>query len=242
MKLYYDKRLADPTYYAQQGIRNGKKTTTKNVKKFGKHSELLKITDDPLTYVKEEIKKMNEEYRVGKVELSYSADFKKMCVKAVLDGEGSVDDIVVKYNISSRRLLRSWISRYNANIELKDYIPKNKIMGIVVPNELANVSPKEVRILPYNIINYNYVLGNVWEYVRYLCGYGHNVKIDELNLLCDDLKIAAISLKSLDKNSEDYNKLKEQIKTTKKEMKEINKFNQNIQKEKTHRLKAIQTK
>lgn len=75
MKLYYDKRLSDPTYYAQHGIRNGKKTTTKNVKKFGKHSELLKITDDPLAYVKEEIKKMNEEYRVGKVELSYSADF-----------------------------------------------------------------------------------------------------------------------------------------------------------------------
>ena len=38
MKLYYDKRLSDPTYYAQQGIRNGKKTTTRNVKKFGKHS------------------------------------------------------------------------------------------------------------------------------------------------------------------------------------------------------------
>ena len=50
-----------------------------------------------------------------------------MCVKAVLDGEGSVDDIVVKYNISSRRLLRSWISRYNANRELKDYIPKREI-------------------------------------------------------------------------------------------------------------------
>ena len=49
MKLYYDKRLADPTYYAQQGIRIGKKTTTRNVKKFGKHSELLKITDDPYT-------------------------------------------------------------------------------------------------------------------------------------------------------------------------------------------------
>ena len=26
MKLYYDKRLSDPTYYAQQGIRNGKAT------------------------------------------------------------------------------------------------------------------------------------------------------------------------------------------------------------------------
>ena len=28
MKLYYDKRLKDPTYYIQQGFRNGKKTTT----------------------------------------------------------------------------------------------------------------------------------------------------------------------------------------------------------------------
>ena len=36
MKLYFDKRLKDPTYYAQQGIRNGKKTTTKNVRNFGK--------------------------------------------------------------------------------------------------------------------------------------------------------------------------------------------------------------
>lgn len=75
MKLYYDKRLKDPTYYAQQGIRNGKKTTTKNVKSFGKHSELLKITDDPVAYVRNEIGKMNEEYRVGRVNYSLSADF-----------------------------------------------------------------------------------------------------------------------------------------------------------------------
>lgn len=75
MKLFYDKRAKDPTYYAQQGIRNGKKTTTRNVRNFGKHSELLKVTDDPLAYVKEEIKKMNEEYRVGKVSYSLSADF-----------------------------------------------------------------------------------------------------------------------------------------------------------------------
>lgn len=43
MKLYYDKRLKDPTYYIQQGFRNGKKTTTKNIKRLGKHSELLLI-------------------------------------------------------------------------------------------------------------------------------------------------------------------------------------------------------
>ena len=75
MKLYYDKRLADPTYYAQQGIRIGKKTTTRNVKKFGKHSELLKITDDPLSYVRNEIGKMNEEYRVGKVSYDVTVNF-----------------------------------------------------------------------------------------------------------------------------------------------------------------------
>jgi len=75
MKLYFDKRLTDPTYYAQQGIRNGKKTTTRNVKNFGKHSELLKITDDPEAYVRAEIKKMNEEYRVGRITFNLTADF-----------------------------------------------------------------------------------------------------------------------------------------------------------------------
>lgn len=75
MKLYYDKRLKDPNYYAQVGVRNGKKVSSKNVKNFGKHSELLKITDDPVSYVKNEIKKMNEEYRVGKVSYTYSANF-----------------------------------------------------------------------------------------------------------------------------------------------------------------------
>jgi len=75
MKLFYNKTSKDPIYYAQVGIRNGKKVTTKNVKRFGKHSELLKITDDPLSYVKEEIRKMNEEYRVGKVEYTFSTNY-----------------------------------------------------------------------------------------------------------------------------------------------------------------------
>lgn len=78
MKLYYDKRLSDPTYYAQQGFRNGKKTTTRNVKKFGKHSELLRITDDPLSYVKEEIRKMNEDLRVGKVDMNVTLNFNEV--------------------------------------------------------------------------------------------------------------------------------------------------------------------
>lgn len=58
---------------------------------------------------------------------SYSSDFKITCVEAVLSGAGSVDDIVAKYNISSRQVLRNWISMYNANRELKDYHPKREV-------------------------------------------------------------------------------------------------------------------
>lgn len=75
MKLYYDKRLKDPTYYIQQGFRNGKKTTTKNIKRLGKYSELLLITDNPLEYAKNEVKKINEEYRSGRSEFIVTMDF-----------------------------------------------------------------------------------------------------------------------------------------------------------------------
>ena len=57
----------------------------------------------------------------------YSKDFKIKCVEAVLSGEGSVDDIVAKYDISTRSTLRRWISEYNANKELKDYDPKREV-------------------------------------------------------------------------------------------------------------------
>lgn len=61
MKLWYDRKSKNPTYFVQLGIRNGKKTTTKNIARIGKHSELLKITDDPLTYANEQVKKYNQE-------------------------------------------------------------------------------------------------------------------------------------------------------------------------------------
>ena len=58
---------------------------------------------------------------------SYSKEFKTSCVRAVLCGEGSVDDIVAKYNISSRSVLQRWIKRYNDHMELKDYDPKREV-------------------------------------------------------------------------------------------------------------------
>lgn len=58
---------------------------------------------------------------------TYSKEFKINCVEAVLNGEGSVDDIIAKYEISSRFVLRNWIKVYNANRELKDYNPKQEV-------------------------------------------------------------------------------------------------------------------
>lgn len=52
-------------FYGQVGVRNGKKVTSKNVKKFGKRSELLKITEDPEAYVKEQIRIINEKEKAA---------------------------------------------------------------------------------------------------------------------------------------------------------------------------------
>ena len=80
MKLNYDRKSKDPTYFIQQGIRNGKKVTTKNIKRIGKHSELLAITDDPLAYAKEQVRLFNEQVKEGKVEIQFKIDFEEKLV------------------------------------------------------------------------------------------------------------------------------------------------------------------
>lgn len=75
MKLGYDTKSKDPTYFIQVGIRNGEKTTTKNVKRIGRHSELLAITTDPLAYAKKQVEEFNREYKDGKIEMNYKVDF-----------------------------------------------------------------------------------------------------------------------------------------------------------------------
>ena len=57
---------------------------------------------------------------------SYSREFKIQCVEAYLKGDGSLNEIAAKYNISSHSVLSKWIKRYNANKELKDYDPKRE--------------------------------------------------------------------------------------------------------------------
>lgn len=63
----------------------------------------------------------------GQGNATYTAAVKKQCVEAVLSGEGSVDEVTAKFNISSRTVLRRWIIKYNANRELKDYCPEREV-------------------------------------------------------------------------------------------------------------------
>jgi transposase len=75
MKLYYDKNSKDPIYYVQMGFRNGKKTSTRNVARIGKHSELLARVPDPLAHAKAEVLRHSQEYKAGKIDMSVKIDF-----------------------------------------------------------------------------------------------------------------------------------------------------------------------
>lgn len=74
----------------------------------------------------------------------YSKEFKMMCVEAVLSGEGSVDDIVARYKISAREVLRRWISKYNANIELPEYDPKREVYMAEARRKTTQAECKEI--------------------------------------------------------------------------------------------------
>ena len=76
MKLCYDKKSKDPTYFVQHGYRYGSKTTTKNIYRIGKHSELLaQGHEDPLEYAKQVVSRYNEEFLSNKVNMQLTIDF-----------------------------------------------------------------------------------------------------------------------------------------------------------------------
>ena len=64
MKLHVVKSSNDSILYFAKSIRIGKKTTTKNIKRIGKLSELSKIFDDPIAHFKDEAKRLTEEDKV----------------------------------------------------------------------------------------------------------------------------------------------------------------------------------
>lgn len=81
-----------------------------------------------ITTIREWINKYREHGILAFAEKrTYSEEMKNKCVKAILSGEYSRNEIVAKYNITSRRVLNTWIKLYNANKELKGFNPKKEV-------------------------------------------------------------------------------------------------------------------
>ena len=59
MKLDYSRRAKDPTYFIANTVRDGNKVSTVKVAVIGKHSDLLRITDDPLAYARQKVDEFN---------------------------------------------------------------------------------------------------------------------------------------------------------------------------------------
>lgn len=74
---------------------------------------------------------------------SYSKEFKMELVKKYISGEASSVDLAHQYDISSG-LLRNWIRMYNANIELKDYNPKQEVYMVKARRKTTIDERKEI--------------------------------------------------------------------------------------------------
>lgn len=82
---------------------------------------------------------------------SYSKEFKMELVEKCISGEASSIDLGHQYDISSG-LLRKWIRMYNANIELKDYNPKQGSIWQKQDVKLLLMSVKRLSIIVLNTI------------------------------------------------------------------------------------------
>lgn len=77
IKLTITKSKSDKYYYAQMSVRDKNGVHSETIEKIGKHSELLKITDDPEAYANDRVKQLDKEYRNARAPLNYSVDFSK---------------------------------------------------------------------------------------------------------------------------------------------------------------------
>lgn len=65
-------------------------------------------------------------FNIKKNNSYYTKEFKLSAIQSYLNGEGSLDDIAIQYNIPSSGTLSMWVLNYNNHIEPKDYIPGKK--------------------------------------------------------------------------------------------------------------------
>lgn len=117
---------------------------------------------------------------------SYSKEFKMELVKKYISGEASSVDLAHQYDISSG-LLRNWIRMYNANIELKDYNPKQEVYmakarrktTIDERKEIVNYCIEHNRNYKETAALYNVSYGQVYSWMKKYDSDGEEGLIDK---------------------------------------------------------------
>ena len=109
-----------------------------------------------------------------------------------------VEDISFIYDKGTELIKRS------DEVIVKDYISKDNIKSIMIPEEYKDKYLYEVNMLPSNILNYGLIKESTINLIKYLQNYDYKVELDELSYLLKDLKIAYLSVNSLENNNPDY--------------------------------------
>lgn len=90
----------------------------------------------------------------------YSAELKILAVEEYLSGNGSPEDVRLKYGLKSRTQLKNWIKKYNGHMELK-----SSNSGGTPMTKGRNTTFKErVEIVEYCIKHNNNYIGTVEEF------------------------------------------------------------------------------
>jgi transposase-like protein len=108
---------------------------------------------------------------------SYTNEFKLMVVKEYLSGAGSFLELSARYGIPGHSLLQNWIKKYNSDMELKDYNPKQEVYMASARRKTTVAERKE--IVEYCISNKRDYKGTAEKYdVSYSQVYSWVCKYD----------------------------------------------------------------
>ena len=80
MKLDYSRKAKNPTYSIASSVRINGHVTTVKVAEIGKHSDLLKITDNPLEYAQQKVDEYNQSLKNNVVSFTAQIDLNKKLV------------------------------------------------------------------------------------------------------------------------------------------------------------------
>ena len=122
IKLTITQSKSDKYYYAQMSVRKGKKVSSETIERIGKHSELLKITNDPEAYAQARVEQLDREYRNAQAPLDFKVDFSKK----IEESEATVSMSTILntgyfylQNIMSGLVLRKYFTKLTADTKIQ---------------------------------------------------------------------------------------------------------------------------